>query len=348
MFQFSKLKEIIPNASLINFENEINFEKIIPINQTSKVPTISFINSKKYLKDLEISSSKAFIAPKELESFLKKPTLIVENIDLALVYTLNYLYPAKKPNKKIGKYTIIEENTYIGENVEIGNFVSIGKNVKIGDFSIIKDGVKIDDNVIIKKNAKIGFNTTILKDTQIGENFTVAENSTLGSDGFRFVFENKKPIRVAQVGRLIIGNNVEIQANCCIDKGGLGDTIIGDNCKLDNLVHIAHNCILGKNVIITAECGVAGSTTIGDNVIVGGATAISDHLQIASNVIIAGGSVIRKSILEPGAYASDGSLSIKDFQKYRANLKNMSQLNKWFKKITELEDQLQEINARLN
>ena len=345
MFPFSKLSNIVKKGRIIHLKDEIEFEKIVPLDFCTSQKVISFIGSKKYLKQAEDSKALAFIISEELSSLINKPSLVVPNVDLALVEILEFLYPKPAPKQtEIGNYKDIHSNVSLGKNVKIGSFVSIGENSKIGDFSIVQDGTKIGKNVHIGKNAHIGYNCVFYDNLSIGKNFVSSANSTFGSDGFRFVFDQNQHRKMPQVGSLIIGDHVEIQANCSIDRGGLGDTVIGNFCKIDNQVHIAHNCVLGENVIIAGSCGVAGSTKIGDNVIIGGKTAISDHLEITSDVIIAGGSVIRKSILEKGAYAKDGSLTIKEFQKYRANLKNMAQLNKWLNKISDLEKKLQNPN----
>ena len=345
MFQFSKLAAIVKQGRIIYLKDEIEFEKIVPLDFSTSQKVISFISSKKYLKQVQYSKALAFIISEELSNLIEKPSLVVPNVDLALVEVLEFLYPKPKIKQtEIGNDKDIHSSVSLGKNVKIGSFVSIGENSKIGDFSIVQDGTKIGRNVHIGKNAYIGYNCVFYDNLSIGKNFVSSANSTFGSDGFRFVSDQNQYRKMPQVGSLIIGDNVEIQANCSIDRGGLGDTVIGDFCKIDNQVHIAHNCVLGRNVIIAGCSGIAGSTKIGDNVIIGGTTAISDHLEITSNVVIAGGSVIRKSILEKGAYAADGSLTIKEFQKYRANLKNITQLNKWFNKISELEKKLHNSN----
>ncbi|MFQ5454235.1 MAG: UDP-3-O-(3-hydroxymyristoyl)glucosamine N-acyltransferase, partial [Candidatus Zixiibacteriota bacterium] len=179
---------------------------------------------------------------------------------------------------RIGPLWHIKKDTRIGQNCQIISSVFIGKNVTLGDNCLIYPGVRI------------------MNDTIIGNNVIIHAATVLGSDGFGFAESDKGLKKIKQVGWVEIGDNIEIGSNCSIDRGTLGPTKIGSGTKIDNLVHIAHNVIIGNNCIIVAQVGISGSTTIGNNVVMGGQAGIVGHIEIGDNVHIAGKSGVTKSI----------------------------------------------------
>ena len=170
------------------------------------------------------------------------------------------------------------------------------------------DSVIIGPNVYIGPECKIGrnsilhANTSLVMNVEIGKHTIVHSNAVLGSDGFGYAPDKKGYIKIEQLGKLIIGDNVEIGAGCTIDRGAIEDTEIHDGVKLDNQVHVAHNVILGENSAIAASCAIAGSTIIGKNLQMGGLSGILGHLEIADDVFIGAHTLITKSIKKSGNY----------------------------------------------
>ncbi len=228
----------------------------------------------------------------------------------------------------------IDKNTTISPKAEIGKEVYVGANCYIGDFAKIGDGVKIYPNCYIGDNASIGNNTLlhagviISYDCQIGKDCTIHPGAIIGSDGFGFVpSQDKHYEKMAQIGNVVLEDHVEIGANTTIDRATLGSTIIGKGVKLDNLIQVAHNVVIGENTVIAAQTGIAGSTTIGRNCMIGGQVGIVGHLTIADNVKIAAQSGIAQSITQKGVTVQGSpAFSIGDYRRSYVIFRNLPKL----------------------
>jgi len=186
------------------------------------------------------------------------------------------------PTAKIGKDTGIGAGCYIGKDVILGDQVKLYPNVTVLDQTCIGVGTVIWSGTVIRDRC------------QVGNHCIIHPNVTIGGDGFGFRPnpDGKGLIKIPQIGDVIIGNDVEIGSGSCVDRGKFSSTIIGDSCKIDNLVQIAHNCKLGCSCIIAGNSGLAGSVTLGDGVVIAGAVSVSDHVIVGNGAIIAGGSVV--------------------------------------------------------
>jgi UDP-3-O-[3-hydroxymyristoyl] glucosamine N-acyltransferase len=341
-YSLNDIMALLQNAELKNCENpdDIKIECVVPLDEDKK-KSISFVSSKHFIEIAKNSKATALIVNKKIAHNFHRPVLIVDNASLSLVPILNLFYPPKKPSGEISNKASIHPLSSIGKNSDIADFVIIGKNSKIGENCIIEGGVFIGENVTIGDDARIGPGNVIHENVTIGDRFVSFGNCTIGADGFRFEFANSVHNKIPQVGSVIIGSDVEIGANCCIDRGGLGDTILGNGCKFDNMVHIAHNCILKNNIVIAAQTGLAGSTTVGNYVMMSGQCAITDHIEIADGVMLGGKTGIRHTIKEKGGiYAGEFGLPLPDFKKYTKNLKHIVNFQKWADRIKNLEKKL--------
>ena len=248
--------------------------------------SISFLANKKYQKHIKTTSANAVIVPTFFE------------IDNRLNYLLSedpYIAYAKLTT--FFKESIFElDNPIIHPSAVISNESKIGQDVSIGANVVIGPNCIIGNNVIIKSNC------SIVQDVEIG-NYTVIHNGTvLGSDGFGYAPSKDGYVKIEQLGKLVIGKNVEIGASCTIDRGALDNTEIHDGVKLDNQIQIAHNVVLGANSAIAASCAIAGSTVIGKNFQMGGLSGVLGHLSICDDVIVGAHTLITKSINESGNY----------------------------------------------
>ncbi|TGL24892.1 UDP-3-O-(3-hydroxymyristoyl)glucosamine N-acyltransferase [Leptospira bourretii] len=336
----SALQSLLPEAKFQNTESILSLSftglKSLSLATTND---ISFVASKTFVNDAKTCKAPVLIVSSDIiDSLPDKALVIVPKVELATAKIIRHFFPEKQPSGKHSAQVAIDPTAKIGSNTDIGHFVTIGKNSIIGNDCIIEDGVKIGDNVHIGDGARIGKNCVFFDDTIIGKRFIVFGNSSFGGDGFGFVFADGKHNKIPQVGRVVIGDDVEVGSNCTIDRGALTDTTIGSGCKFDNMVHIAHNCKVGDHVIIAGQSGLAGSVTLGNHVIIGGACAISDHLTLVDGTIIAGGSSLRTSPKTKDVYVGwDLGLTFPEFQKYRVNIKNIVNLNKWLKRIENIE-----------
>jgi UDP-3-O-[3-hydroxymyristoyl] glucosamine N-acyltransferase len=261
---------------------------------------ISFIGNKKYEKYwvtskacVAVVNQDIAIEPGDNRAFIK-----VKNADLAMSQVLELYAPATPIFKTdIHKTATIDETATIGNGSRIGAGVYIGPNVIIGDSVTIYPNVTILDESSIGKNTIVWSGTVIRERCHIGNDCIIHPNATIGADGFGFRPDPERGlVKIPQIGNVIIGNNVEIGANTCVDRGKFSSTVLGDGCKIDNLVQIGHNSRLGKFCIMAGNSGLAGSVTLGNGVIIGGSASIKDHTTIGDGAIVGAGSGVTGDI----------------------------------------------------
>ncbi|AXX87179.1 UDP-3-O-(R-3-hydroxymyristoyl)-glucosamine N-acyltransferase [Malaciobacter marinus] len=254
---------------------------------------LTFLENKKYINDLEKTKAGAVLVKKEFLNKVPQDTiaLVCEEPYVALAKASKYFAP--NVVETIGKDAIVGENTKVLDNVYIG------KNTQIGNDCTIMPGVFIGDNVKIGNNTILYPNVCIYRDCEVGNDCIIHAGTIVGSDGFGFAISGADYIKIYQNGNVIIKNNVDIGSNCAIDRAAFKSTIIEDNVRLDNLVHIAHNCKLGKGTILTGQVGLSGSTILHEYVVMGGQSATAGHLEIAPFTTIAARGGVTKSITTP-------------------------------------------------
>jgi UDP-3-O-[3-hydroxymyristoyl] glucosamine N-acyltransferase len=291
--------------------------------ESSNQNSISFFNNPKYLDLLKITKAAIVITNAESLAFRKGSAIVSNNPYLYFAKVSRLLNPSKVPKKEISKSAMIHPTCKLGQNIFIGPNVVIEENVSIADGVTVHAGVIIESDNIIGDNSTIHPNVVIKTNTIIGRNCTIYAGSVIGSDGFGYAKDNDKWFAIPQIGKVIIGDNVDIGANSTIDRGTLDDTIISSGVKIDNLVQIGHNCVIGENTIIAGCVGIAGSAKIGKNCAIGGAAMILGHLSIADNVIISPGSMITRSIKNSGTYTA-----LMPFQDHAAWLKTAAKIKR--------------------
>lgn len=254
---------------------------------------LTFLENNKYANDLEKTTAAAVFVKKDFISRVPQNTIALVCDEPYVKLALASKLFAPKIVESDGKDCIVGENTTVMPNVYLG------KNSIIGSKCIIMSGAYIGDNVKIGNNTIIHPNVTIYRDCNIGNDCIIHSGTVIGSDGFGFAQSKGKYIKIYQNGNVEIGNDVEIGANTSIDRAAFKSTIISDGVRLDNLVHIAHNCKLGVGCILTGQVGLSGTTTLNEYVIMGGQSATAGHLEIAPFTTIAARGGVTKSIKEP-------------------------------------------------
>ncbi len=263
--------------------------------QRAEKKHITFIGSHKYAALWPNSKASAAIVAEgiSVEPGVDRALIKVKNADLAMAKVLAaFEPPAPEFETDIHATAVVHKTAIIGQGTRIGANTYVGKNVVLGE------GVTLYPNVTILDETKIGKNTTVWPGTVIRERCTIGEhcifhnNVSIGADGFGYrpSDNGRGLVKIPQIGTVIIGNDVEIGANSCVDRGKFSATIIGDNCKIDNQVQIAHNCVMGRSCIMAGHSGLAGSVTLGDGVIIGGSASIKDHTTLHSGVVVGAGS----------------------------------------------------------
>ena len=285
--------------------------------------SISFFNNPKYSDLLKNTKAAVVILNRECLPSRAGASIVIDNPYLYFAKVSQLLNPSKILKKEIHKSAIIHPSCKLGQEIYIGPNVVIEENASLDDGVIIHAGSMIEADSVIGNASVIHSRVVIKANTIIGKNCTLYAGCVIGSDGFGYAKDNGKWFAIPQIGRVILGDNVDIGSNSTIDRGALDDTIISSGVKIDNLVQIGHNCMIGENTIIAGCVGIAGSAKVGKNCAIGGAAMILGHLSITDNVTISPGSMITRSIKTPGTYTA-----LMPFQDHEAWLKTAAKIRR--------------------
>jgi len=245
---------------------------------------ISFVSQSKYLTKAKETRASALIAANKIEG-INKPLIITDKPYLAYAKVASLFHQYPHHPKGIDKSALIGEGTQIGKEVSIYPFVFIGKDVTICDRVVIYPHTFIGDGTFIDEETLIYSHVSIRESCRIGKRVIIHSGSVIGSDGFGFAPEGNHYHKIPQVGTVQIDDDVEIGANNTIDRGTIGKTWIKRGVKTDNLVHIAHNVVIGEDTLLVAQVGISGSTTIGNHVTLAGQVGVVGHIKIGDNTI---------------------------------------------------------------
>lgn len=274
---------------------EIEIESVAPI-ETAGEGQITFLANPKYEKYLDTTTASAVIIEAD-SKFDRIPSIKHKNPYYAYAQVLDILYPeSDKPRREIDPSAVVSKTAKIGKNCSIGALTYIGNDSIVGDNSVIHSQVHIGNDVRLGTNCTVYPGVRILDKSRIGDNVILHSGVVLGSDGFGFAQHDKGIKKVKQIGWVEVGNDVEIGANCTIDRGALGPTIIGNHVKIDNLVQIAHNVEIGDYSIIVAQVGISGSTKLGKGVILAGQVGLVGHIELGNGVKVGAQSGVNHNI----------------------------------------------------
>lgn len=268
---------------------------------------LSFFHNRKYLSQLRETKAAAVIVRASDLAGCGVPALIVNDPYFAYAEIAN-LFAYKPAEAGIHLSATIGASSEIASSVSIASSAVVGDYVKLAANVVIDPGVVIEDYVEIGENTHIKANAVIAHHVKIGANVIIHQNAVIGSDGFGNAMHQGRWHKVAQLGRVVIGDDVEIGANTTVDRGTLGDTVIENGVRLDNLIQIGHNVHIGAHTAIAACSGIAGSVTIGKYCMFGGGVGISGHLTITDGVILTARAEVSNDIKEKGVYSSGTAL----------------------------------------
>ena len=302
---------------------------------------IGFLANLKYKSQLQTTRAAAVIVAPEFADSIDRPRIVTANPYAYYARVASLLNPVASQlpgvHPSACAASVLPASACIGPQVSIGAGVVVGENVTIHAGCVIADEVRIGDGSVLYPNV------SVYQGCEIGRNAILHSGVVIGADGFGFAPDKGQWVKIPQIGRVIIGDYVEIGASTTVDRGALDDTMIGDGCKIDNQIQIGHNCIIGKHCVIAACAAIAGSVTLQDKVIVGGAAMIAGHVTIASGAVISGGSLVMKNITKPGQYTS--VFPLEEHGNWLHNAAQIRHLAKLAERVSELEKKLKNINV---
>lgn len=333
-----RLSEIARRLGAQLVGDDVLVSRVAPL-ETAGADAISFLANPKFRRHLDATRAAAVIlSPKHADATVL-PRLLHQNPYACYARVVALLNPADVPvsgihpnavvattipgSASIGPGAVVEAGARIGERVVIGANAVIGERAEIGDDSVIEAGV------------------VIRHDCHLGKRALVHAGAVIGTDGFGFAKDGDDWVKIPQIGRVVIGDDVEIGACTSIDRGALDDTRIGNGVKLDNQIQVAHNVSIGDYTAIAGCVGIAGSTRIGSRCTIGGAAMIIGHLEICDGVHVSAGTLISKSIQKPGHYT--GVFPVDSHDSWLHNAAQLRHLNTLANRVRELENRLQQL-----
>ena len=303
---------------------------------------LTFAENATYFAAAEQSQASAILVA---ESFTSSSKVLIQvtNARVALARVLPLFFPPEDYTQGIHPSAVIADSAQIDPTAHIGPNCTIGARVKIGARSVLMGGNDLRADCQVGEDTCLFPNVVLYRQTQVGHRVTIHAGTVIGSDGFGYVFDQGRHRKVLQLGNVVIHDDVEIGANSAIDRGTLGSTVIGQGTKIDNLVHVAHNVVMGKHCMIMGQAGFAGSTQLGDYVVVASQTGIADHLKIGNQVVIGAKSGVMRDIADGGRML--GTPALPDKQAKRQIIA-MQQLPEILHRMRELEKQVKELTAK--
>ncbi len=262
---------------------------------------LSFVTRGRASKHASASRAACLLVPSDYSNAAQRTVIRTADPRAAVARIIPKLHPPVQPQPGIHPTAVIGPGTVIGLNAFIGPFVNIGAGVNIGARTSVAAGSVIGDNAHIGDDCRFAAHVTVYSEVKIGNRAILHSGCVIGADGFGFVLRAGVYEKFPQIGRVEIGDDVEIGANSCIDRAALGLTSIGDGAKLDNLVHIGHNCRIGRHVVIAAQTGLSGGVVVEDYAVIGGQVGIGDKARIESHAVLGSGSgVLTSKVVRAG------------------------------------------------
>lgn len=309
---------------------------------------IAYVEDEKFFAAANQSKASCVIVPEGADLNVSC-RIEVKNPKLAFALIAEVLHPPKKHPPEIHSTAVIADTADIALQVFIGAFVCIGEHSTVGSGTQIRAGAKIGDHVTIGNDCVIHPNVFLEDNVTIGDRVILHAGVVIGADGFGYVRGDLGYHKFPQIGTVIIEDDVELGANTTVDRGALGRTRIGKGTKLDNMVHVGHNCDIGERVVIAAQTGISGSVTIEDDCVIGGQVGFGDHIRVQSGAVIGSkAGVLPGKIVRPGVWWGIPIQPLDEYKRLNAHISRLPQVREELKKlqdrVKELEEKLLKIN----
>lgn len=300
--------------------------------------TIAFLANPRYLPYLKTTQAGAVILNSALRDATDLPRVVCADPYVFFARVSTLLNPCRAPVPGVHGSAVVDRSAVIAGDAELGPLAVVGRNVRVGAGCVIGPGCVLGDNVVLGARVRLHANVAIYDECIIGDRVILHSGAVIGADGFGIAMAEDRWVKIPQIGRVVIGDDVEVGANTTIDRGAIGDTVIEEGVKLDNQIQIAHNVRIGAHTAIAACAGVAGSATIGRYCRIGGASGIAGHITIADHVEISAHTIITKSIDKPGTYT--GAYPFEPNRDWRRNAAQLRHLADLAERLRTLEKKL--------
>ena len=310
--------------------------------ESATAEDLSFAANAKAMQLARTSKAGCLLTPLSFDAKGEWSIIRVAEPRAAFARALAVLYPKKRPVPSIHPTAVIAKDAHIASDCHIGPYASIGEQTKIALGCFIGAGCVVGDRVTIGENTTLAANVTLYSGVIVGARVILHAGSVVGADGFGFTFSDGRYEKFPQVGTVEIGDDVEIGANCCIDRAALGVTRIGCGTKLDNLVHVGHNCTIGRHVVIAAQTGLSGSVVIEDFAVIGGQVGIGEKAKIEARAIVGGKSgVLTSQVVHAGEPV--WGIPARPLKKHLKGLAHVEKLPEFKAQMRELRQRLEKI-----
>lgn len=297
--------------------------------------TIAFLANERYLQHLKSTRAAAVIVSEAASGATTLPRIVCENPYAYFARVSALLNPPAPAKAGVHRTAVVDRSATLAAGVAVGPHAVICPRATLGARSVIGAGCFIGEGAIIGRGARLFANVTVYHGCVIGERVTVHSGAVIGADGFGIAMDDGRWVKVPQIGRVVIGNDVEIGANTTVDRGAIDDTVIEEGVKLDNQIQIGHNVQVGAHTAIAAGTGIAGSTRIGRYCRIGGMAGITGHLTIADRVEISAHTLVTRSIARPGTYT--GVYAFEPNPEWRRNAAQLRHLGELAERVRALE-----------
>lgn len=327
MYTLQKLAEHV--GGRVAGDSQMEIRGIQPF-ESAGPGDLTLAAQKKYQEHLDQTRASAVIVSPGVESD-EKPLLQVERPKVAFARLLALFHPRPAAVKGISPQAHISESSRVFEDVTIHPFVFVGDEVVIEKEVTLFSGVHVGNHCVIGRGCVLHPNVTLYENVSLGERVILHSGTVIGADGFGYVFDGQTQVKIPQTGSVTIGDDVEIGANSCVDRAGFGVTVLERGVKLDNHVHIGHNCRIGENTVIAGQVGLSGSVEVGKNCTFAGHAGVVDHVKIGDQVTVMMKSAVSKDIPSQSVVSGQPAMEHRQWMKIEAATRRLPEIYREWK-----------------